>query len=376
MQQRVVGIAGVVSKLTVPVDSPNADAAQRSLSDVKLKLAQMQDQYNALVPMKDAPHARTEMIQLKTRMNGEVGEAQEIQGMLTYLQPANTESCLDNELALLFGTQAYSRANWLANPKFIEAYPRLSQMAALPRAQITRTIMVSRLDGLSTPAVEKMIDTTLKVEATGLNGTIYLDARGLRGTDPYALFDADFRRAYSWLHDHTDMPVVLDDQAELMKAADAPNCALYCGWYSLRQYQDSAQWLPGAVGYHVASYEMETLHNSTETGWVPNLLKRGFCGTLGATDEPYLDAFPKPSLFFPLLLSGQFTQGEVWQLTEPWLSWRIGYVGDPLYNPFKVHPRVKVQDLMDHPVLRYAFDDLGMLPPATTRPATPPPTRP
>ena len=148
---------------------------------------------------------------------------------------------------------------------------------------------------------------------------------------------------------------MLDDTPDFFEAKNCPDAALYCGWYSLHAYRDSCQWLPGAVGYHVASFEMQTLHDVKETGWVTNLLKRGFCGTLGATAEPYLTAFPKPSKFFPLLLSGEFTQGEVWEVTMPYTSWRMGYVGDPLYNPFHAKPRVKVETLRQDTVLRNAF---------------------
>jgi hypothetical protein len=49
----------------------------------------------------------------------------------------------------------------------------------------------------------------------------------------------------------------------------------------------------------------------------------------------------------------------VWQVTSPVVSWRVGYVGDPLYNPFKVKPRVKIEDLKQHTVLRNAFEVLG-----------------
>jgi hypothetical protein len=121
------------------------------------------------------------------------------------------------------------------------------------------------------------------------------------------------------------------------------------------------------VGYHVASFEMQTLHTPGETGWVVNLLNRGFCGTLGPTEEPFLAAFPRPQFFFPLLLSGEFTQGEVWQVTAPMLSWRVGYVGDPLYNPCKMRPRVKPEELKADPILRNAY---AILRPAA---ALPPP---
>ena len=43
----------------------------------------------------------------------------------------------------------------------------------------------------------------------------------------------------------------------------------------------------------------------------------------------------------------------------PFASWRTAYVGDPLYNPFKVHPRVKVETLKSDAILRNAFEILG-----------------
>jgi uncharacterized protein (TIGR03790 family) len=224
---------------------------------------------------------------------------------------------------------------------------------------VPATLLVCRLDGSTVAKVEEMIDTGLKVEAQGLEGKMYLDARGLRGTDAYAVFDADLRRTAEWMKQHSTMETVLDDTPNLFVAKDAPEAAVYCGWYSVGNYQESCQWVKGAVGYHVASFEMMSLHNPAEKGWVVNLLNRGFCGTLGPTDEPYLQSFPKPSLFFPLLLSGEFTQGEVWEVTTPMVSWRQGYVGDPLYNPFKTKPRVKVEDVRSDPVLRHAYEILG-----------------
>lgn len=365
VQERVAGITGILTSITVPSGSPDALMQQAAMDDLRTHLQKVQTEYAQLAKEKDAATARDKMMALRTEAEGEIGRAKEIDDQLKFLQPANSESCLDNELALLFAEPDYPRADRLANPKYLDEYPVLSHMAQQPGAKITRTLLVTRLDGVSVASTEKMIDTTIKTEGKGLDGKVYLDARGLRGTDPYSLFDADIRRTADWLKGHTDLQVALEDTPAFFNAADSPDCALYCGWYSLRQYLDTVQIVPGAVGYHVASYEMESLHNQTETGWVPNMLKHGFCGTLGATDEPYLDSFPKPSEFFPLLLSGQFTQGEVWQMTEPWLSWRVGFVGDPLYNPYKLHPRVKVQDLLEHPVLRYAFADMGREAPAT-----------
>jgi uncharacterized protein (TIGR03790 family) len=350
LQERVAGIAGVLNALRVSPDAPAEDEGRRQLNALSEQLRSVEGQFQVFQTEMDKPAARKQLIALRGQAQGLVGQARQLEATIAYLTAEETEACLDSELALLLADPHYPRSRWLLNPKNIETFNGQVRTAADPP-----TLLVARLDGASPAAVEGMIDATLAVEAKGLDGTFYLDARGLRGTDAYALFDADLRRTADWTRQHASIPVVLDDTAALLQAKDAPNAALYCGWYSLRSYAASGQWVKGAVGYHVASLEMVSLHTPQEPGWVVNLLTAGFCGTLGATDEPYLTAFPKPSLFFPLLLSGEFSQGEVWQVTTPLLSWRIGFVGDPLYTPFKVNPRVKVDDLRTHTVLRNAW---------------------
>ena len=49
------------------------------------------------------------------------------------------------------------------------------------------------------------------------------------------------------------MPVVLDEQERLFQPGEAPNAALYCGWYSVGKYVDAFTWARGAVGFHAAS---------------------------------------------------------------------------------------------------------------------------
>ncbi|HUO08112.1 MAG TPA: TIGR03790 family protein [Phycisphaerae bacterium] len=354
LQMKVAGINGCLAIFRVSDDTPNASLAYARRDAWQAELNSLDVRLQELAKQKLTHKTRQELIDLQARARGLIGQANQIESTISDLTPEETESAFDNELSLVFADQDYPRYRWIVNADSLDLYQTLKKFPQFPRP-----IMVSRIDGASIDQVTHMIDTTLKVERTGLEGKIYLDARGLHGTDGYAAFDADIRRAADWLTSNADINVVLDDNPALLEARNCPNAALYCGWYSLHHYVDSCQWLPGAVGYHVASLEMPTLHDPNDTGWVPNLLKRGFCGTLGAVSEPYLTAFPKPSQFFPLLLSGQFTQGEVWQVTMPLASWRIAYVGDPLYNPYKVHPRVKVETLKADTVLRNAFEILG-----------------
>ena len=133
--------------------------------------------------------------------------------------------------------------------------------------------------------------------------------------------------------------------SELFGPGEAPHAALYCGWYSHRKYVDAFTWVKGAVGYHIASSEAVSLHNPRATFWVKSMIERGVIASLGPVSEPYLYAFPLPSQFFPLLMSGDYTLAEVFAMTNPFLSWRMILIGDPLYNPFKVNPAYHADNL-------------------------------
>ena len=371
LQERVAGIHGLVSGFHVREGVPANDPSRQQIERLQAQLKEIDQTMKELIKDKNDPAARQKMVALQRTSHGLVGEARQIEETIAFLQPAETESCFDNELALVMAEQDYPRGRWVINPMNIELFEQRKGWPTIPR-----TILVTRLDGPTEPLVERMIETGIETEKQGLKGKMYLDARGLT-SGPYSVFDVQLRELARWMKEHSALPVVLDDKPALFEAKDCPEAALYCGWYSLRNYQDSCQWVKGGVGYHVASGEMISLRDhpgkadespAPEKGWVANLLKHGYCGTLGPTAEPYLSSFPNPAHFFPLLLCGEFTQGEVWEVTAPMLSWRTGYVGDPLYNPFKADPAVKVEAIRTDPVMRHAFDLLRAE--AGTQPAT------
>jgi len=202
-------------------------------------------------------------------------------------------------------------------------------------------LMVARLDAPSVDIVRRMIDDSLAIDAAGLNGTAYIDARYTK-PDPqkklegYAFYDNSLHLAAERIKSSRMMPVVVNDKAELFQAGEAPNAALYCGWYSLSRYVDAFDWQRGAVGYHIASGECGTLRSGTSQGWCKRMLEDGAAATVGPVSEPYVTAFPVPEIFFPVLIDGYYTLAEAYFLSLPYLSWQMVLVGDPLYRPFKV----------------------------------------
>ncbi len=297
---------------------------------------------------------RLKLRQLQLKLFGVVGLTRQLLSDTVYLQQKPSSTALDSDLMTLW-YQPDAAMGMENNPMYMPNWTR-----SVGKLQTHIPLMVSRLDGTSPQLVRNMIRTSVRVEKMGLRGVAYFDARGLHGQDPYSQYDRLLRRSALFILQNSSMPVALQDTPAFFQAKNCPDEAIYCGWYSLEHYLPSCQWLPGSVAFHVASFELLSLHNPNYGGWCPHLLKHGVCGTLGAVAEPYLSAFPPPNLFFPLLLSGRFTQAQVYYLTCPLVDWRIAYVGDPLYNPFEHHHVMRLRRLLKYPIFRRAFEEFNM----------------
>jgi uncharacterized protein (TIGR03790 family) len=128
--------------------------------------------------------------------------------------------------------------------------------------------------------------------------------------------------------------VKLDDAPALFAPGTCPNAALYCGWYSLRNYVDAFTFVEGAVAIHIASFEAVNLRDPNSNEWCSAMLRHGVAATVGAVNEPYLTAFPLPLDFFKELFEGRCL-AEAYYRTNPFNSWQMVLIGDPLYRPFR-----------------------------------------
>ena len=241
-------------------------------------------------------------------------------------------AAVDSELALV-REDNYPLDRWLPN-KFFLGY-RNKEILDMPR----NALMVSRLDGPSEKIVRRIIDDSLITENEGLKGKAYFDASkpdpGEKEVKDYAFYDRAIHKAASLVEKTKRMPVILDSQERLFQPGECPDAALYCGWYSLAKYVDAFTWVRGAVGYHIASQECQTLKNKGSQVWCKMMLEKGVAATLGPVSEPYLQAFPIPDIFFGLLIDGRLTLAECYALANPFWSWQMVLIGDPLYSPFK-----------------------------------------
>jgi len=231
-----------------------------------------------------------------------------------------TQASVDSELSMVLFS-GYELYRW--QPNFLRR----------EAPQAIRTLMVSRLDGPTYEIAQGLVDKALVAEKEGLTGTAYIDSRGIYKKDAYGHYDQSMRDLALLTQLQSELPVREERTSALFEPNTCPEAALYCGWYSLKRYVDAFDFVPGAVGFHIASYEAVSLHDLNSTQWCPALLKDGITATLGAVAEPYLHSFPEPRAFFAELFEGRCLV-EAFYRTKPFNSWQLVLLGDPLYTPF------------------------------------------
>lgn len=294
----------------------------------------------ALDALPDTVQRDQQMVLVGQQSGGILGTILWIEQELQFLDKNETRASFDSELSLLFWPE-YPLNRWQPNVLHY-AYDQA------PTQRLRTTMMVSRIEAPTPELAKGLIDTAIEVERVGLQGKVYLDARGhpfqgARGST--GDYDESIRNLAKLLVERTELDVILDNEDSLFQKGQCPDAAIYCGWYSLARYVDAFQWRPGAVGYHLASVEAETLRAPKSNVWCKRMLEEGVCATLGPAFEPYLMAFPRPEDFFVVLLSGRYTLVESYYRTLPHNSWAMVLVGDPLYNPFKANPRFQGEQL-------------------------------
>ena len=247
-------------------------------------------------------------------------------------------ACVDSELMCLWWP-AYELSRWQPNPLYWKAPKELNN-------RFPNTLMTCRLDGPTADIAKRLVDDAVEVEANGLKGKVYFDARGIgfNSKNPgdssgYGGYDESFREAAALLKS-AGMDVTLDDKGALFEPDSCKDAALYSGWYSHATFIDCCKYVKGAVAWHLASSEAITLRNPASKVWCPNLLQKGVAATLGPVADPYTIAFPKPAEFFGFLATGKYTLVETYSRTTYLTSWMTVLVGDPLYNPYKNSPMI------------------------------------
>ena len=326
--------------VAAPAGSPEAAGERDAREQLRGRVAAAIAETPELLARRMDPAARQKLRQNAAACFGVLELARLLHWQIDYLEP-DAISAFDSELPLLWYNQ-YAHKGMLPNPL---AYRNRSIHTG------TQTLMVMRMDAPQAGQVREMIMGSKLAERKGLSGRVVIDSRGMEERSVsaadrgYAPYDKKLRRLADLVRAKTKLSLMHDDGPAVLGPGAASDVALYCGWYELRHYVPSCTFVPGAVGFHIASFEMISLRNPGEKGWCRGLLNDGIASTLGAVDEPTLGAFPDPEEFFGVLLTGRLTLAETYWLTNPLVSWKMTMIGDPLYRPFAAKPALRVEDL-------------------------------
>jgi uncharacterized protein (TIGR03790 family) len=292
---------------------------KRLLSQEKLRLEQLE---------KDPELDQVQVTTQKKQINEKIAR---MQLKINRISGKETNASVDSELSMLL-FRPYDLYRWQPN---------------MLRGDVLglgfRTLMVSRLDGPGYEIIKGLIDKALTAEETGLKGIAYIDSRGLKQRDLYGYFDQSLRDLAAFIRSSTKMPIKTEQTGQLFTPGSCPQTAVYCGWYSVKKYVDAFDFVDGAVGFHIASFEAQQLRDPNSSTWCPAMLTDGITATLGAVNEPYLHAFPPPNIFFAELIKGGCLV-EAYYYSKPFNSWQFVLIGDPLYRPFKKNKRPQTSD--------------------------------
>ena len=344
LQLDAFGVGGLLKYVSEkkPAGAPAVDAMQKQLDEANRRFVALTEGETTLQSVQF-------MLQLADATGGATLEYGVAAALMRRLAPPDADASVDSELALL-PTAMHELSGPLDNPIY---WRRGANIDAAP------VVMTARIDGPTAADARRMIETSLQAEKTGLKGNFYIDAGGKAPQ-----YDELLLQLAGQLTTQGKFPVVLDKKETVMAADTAPDAAMYIGWYSLQKYVPAFKWLPGSVGWHIASWEAQHLRDPNSEEWCVKMIQNGVAATIGATNEPYLHAFPMPQEFFPMLMTGKWTLAECYWRTSPTISWRMTLIGDPLYNPFAASPAFDVKDLPEG----MAIPDS----PPASRPATAP----
>lgn len=109
----------------------------------------------------------------------------------------------------------------------------------------------------------------------------------------------------------------------------APKALWIWGWYG-GPYWDAYGIVPGAIGSQLTSYTANSIR--TVTQWCPYFLQQGITATWGAVSEPYAQGVAWGDSLFNHIWHG-YNFAESSYIANPYLNWKMVFIGDPLYHP-------------------------------------------
>ena len=256
-------------------------------------------------------------------------------------------SCVDEELAMIFGSLESSIGNYYA-----VANPYYGKDAYFSHAQFPMYI-VNRLTGYNWSDVKALIDHANSTY--GNRGLFVLDA------DPSKNDDPGYEIGNQWLRDARD---ILEERSRYVDGIEVLFDETY--WYITRQDDvmgygswgsndandtDNAKphntWVNGSLAETFVSTGGRTFSWPPSYGQslIADWIREGVTGIKGYVQEPFLTAIAHPDIIFERYTRG-YNLAESYRMASVMLGWMGVVVGDPKASAFRDVPDVAIDDTL------------------------------
>ncbi len=218
-----------------------------------------------------------------------------------------------------------------------------------------RGYLVTRLDGPTAESAAALVDRAAMAELqdgmTSGIGYFDLEPNGLNPLHEIVISGAGHigNRQIRDAHDivaAAGWPTVLDEHDEEFGTPPAlafcPTARFYLGWYSLYNYNDAFEWLPGAVGVHIDSFSALNYRHPSHGAWTAGAIWRGITATAGAVAEPTIQGFIEGDVLFEAFVADGVSWAEAAYRAIPRHQWMMVVFGDPLLSLTRRYPGTRL----------------------------------
>jgi uncharacterized protein (TIGR03790 family) len=203
------------------------DLIIRQLDERFGQLKQLTSDYQNQIKSIDSEPVNVTPQKLKYDLLYEVGGLNAVCRILLHdrlwFDDEKTHAAFDSELSLILW-DSYRLSQWQNNILRSSLVKLLTSFQ--PPANPQPVLMVSRLDGPSRKIALGLIDKALAAEKRVLQGSAYIDARGINHEinkyGSFIYFDESLRRTAQQLKQHTHLKVILDNKAPLFPPQACP----------------------------------------------------------------------------------------------------------------------------------------------------------
>ncbi len=256
------------------------------------------------------------------------------------------EACVDEELALIFGSKEASTGNYY----YVEN-PYYGERAYFSRADYPMYI-VNRLTGYNWSDVKALIDHAN--ETYGNRGLFVLDTDPTKGFEPsgYGVGNLWLRNARNILTErqqYVDGIEILYDETRWYVVGQEDVIG-YGSWGSNDNNDtDHAKphntWVNGSVAETFVSTGGRTFNWPPSYGQslIADIIREGVTGVKGYVQEPFLSAIAAPDILFERYTAG-FNLAESYRMASIMLGWMGVVVGDPKVSAFRDVPDLVIAD--------------------------------